>query len=137
MILERIMEIEQESFLSPWNEESYREMLNDERYTFFFENIDGEIAAFAVSLDMYDIDEIIKIAVDKKYRRRGLASLLMDKIIENARQRKKSAVWLEVRKSNIEAISLYNKKKFEIVSIRKKYYQDSGENALVMRLNLE
>lgn len=136
MIIKRILEIEKESFLTPWNEETYRDMEREKSYTILVEYCENEIAGFVVTLDMFDVEEIIKIAVDKKFRKRGIASLLVDKIIKSAKEKNKDALWLEVRENNLNAINLYKKKNFLPVTIRKKYYEDTGENAVVMKLDL-
>lgn len=71
-------------------------------------------------------DDIISIAVKETYRRAGVGGELLKSVLAT-----KTELFLEVRESNIKAISFYKKYGFEPVGVRKKYYSD-GENAIIM-----
>lgn len=79
--------------------------------------------------------EVIDIAVDLKFRRRGIASQLMEDVIGFCKDSVIPVIHLEVRESNIAAISLYEKVGFKRVGFREKYYSN-GENAVLMSLAL-
>ena len=79
--------------------------------------------------------EVIDIAVDLKFRRRGIASQLMEDVIGFCKDSGISVIHLEVRESNIAAISLYEKVGFKRVGFREKYYSN-GENAVLMSFDL-
>lgn len=84
------------------------------------------------------IDEahILKLAVLTPYRRSGIGRKLLAHAIELARGESLTALFLEVRMGNEAARALYLKEGFEIVGMRPRYYQDTGEDALLMRLGL-
>ncbi|MCL1925008.1 MAG: ribosomal protein S18-alanine N-acetyltransferase [Defluviitaleaceae bacterium] len=89
---------------------------------------------------VFDTADIINIEVLPKYRRKGIAtSLLKDffEICNNAKTGGVSKFFLEVRKSNENAINLYIKNGFEVISERKNYYKKPTENALVMIKNIK
>ena len=67
----------------------------------------------------------------------NIGTLLLEYIINTAKKRQIKNIFLEVRKSNISAISLYTKNKFEIISKRKNYYSDTGEDALILRREVD
>lgn len=131
----RILEIENEAFTDPWTEE----MLNScfEPYTdlWVLENSACEVCGFAV-LDRTLVKEaeLHNIAIAKELRGKGLSALLMDKLIERAKERGVHRIMLEVRVSNAPAIALYQKYGFEKVGLRPAYYRKPTENALLMDL---
>jgi len=85
------------------------------------------------------VDEvhIMNIAIRADMRRKGMAKLLLSELIRLAKSRDMSKIWLEVRPSNKAALSLYKKMGFKKVAIRKKYYSDTNEDAIVMALDLK
>lgn len=80
--------------------------------------------------EIYDRIELDYIIVNDNYRRRGIASKLMESLINYAQNNSISNITLEVNENNISAINLYKKYKFELVSRREKYYND--KDALLM-----
>lgn len=83
-----------------------------------------------------DEGDITNIAVDPDYRGQHISSLILSNIIELCRNEKISSITLEVRKSNVIAQSLYKKFGFISEGVRKGYYQDNGEDCILMRKNL-
>jgi len=94
------------------------------------------VAAFVDYWLVADEVHLLSIATLSEYRRRGLGRSLMDRLVSVAREFDSRCVTLEVRASNEAAQNLYLGLGFETVSVRKRYYADSGEDALVMILNL-
>lgn len=91
---------------------------------------DDRVAGFVASRETAPAQyEILFIAVDPAYRRRGIAR----KLLENALARSTGEWFLEVRESNIAAISLYESLGFEPAATRQDYYSDPHETAIVMR----
>lgn len=78
--------------------------------------------------------DIQTIAVADSARRQGLGRVLMQRLIEEARQRGSSEVFLEVRADNPDAQALYASLGFEQLAVRPNYYQPDGVDAIVMRL---
>ena len=81
---------------------------------------------------MVDVAHIISIAVRRTMRRRGIGELLLFNVMSTSREKGMSSVTLEVRKSNLQAQSLYEKFNFRVEGIRKHYYTDNREDALIM-----
>lgn len=128
--VERISEIEKESFLANWEKRLYEEIVKTKTYFGYGIYVNKILEGYIFILDTFDAEEIVKIAISKKMRRKGLASKLLLFMIEN---QKREQFFLEVRESNINAINLYLKMGFEKISIRKNYYKDTKENAIIMR----
>jgi ribosomal-protein-alanine N-acetyltransferase len=80
--------------------------------------------------------DIYEIAIRPEARKQGIGRLLMNKIIDEAFSRKIDLVMLEVAVTNLPAISLYEDFGFRVYGRRKHYYQDTGDDALLMRLDL-
>ncbi len=93
------------------------------------------IYGFAGFWIMADEAHITSIAVREKYRRRGLGELLLISLIELAAELKASLVTLEVRASNYGAQKLYSKYGFAEVGVRRSYYMDNGEDAILMTVD--
>ena len=80
--------------------------------------------------------DIHNIAVHSEFRRRGLGQALLKQVVEQAHSRDSISVTLEVRVSNIPAQKLYESVGFVTKGLRKGYYSDDGEDALIMALEL-
>jgi ribosomal-protein-alanine N-acetyltransferase len=80
--------------------------------------------------------QLLNLATDPEWRRRGVASRLLDRLLAFARDRACTLVTLEVRASNDAARALYTRRGFRDVGVRKRYYPDTGEDALLMDLAL-
>ena len=94
--------------------------------------IDDRIAGFAVARHTSpDEIEILNLAVDPPFRRRGVARGLITELLANFR----GSVYLEVRQSNIAARKLYHSMGFEAIGVRKDYYDSPGESAIVMKFH--
>lgn len=94
-------------------------------YSIFYYENKGKILAYLIVSDNLDSYDILKIAVVEECRGQNLANLLLDEISDKN-------ILLEVREGNLRAINFYKKNNFKQISIRKNYYKDNGENALIM-----
>ena len=84
--------------------------------------------------DSFDDYNIIGIAVDNNYQKKGIGSLLLQKVIEEAKLNNIKSLSLEVDEKNEKAINFYKNKGFKVTNIRKKYYKDN--DAYIMWLYL-
>ncbi len=84
----------------------------------------------------YDF-EIYSIAVKKQYQNYGVGQILLNNIVLQAQKTDTESIWLEVRKSNKQAIGFYKKNNFKEISERKNFYLNPSENAIVLRKKLE
>ncbi|MBO9131416.1 ribosomal protein S18-alanine N-acetyltransferase [Bacillus sp. 165] len=135
--IEQIVKIEQASFAIPWTYEAFeRELIVNEFacYTVMEEN--GQIIGYCGLWIILDESHITNIAVLPEYRGRKLGEMLLQKVMEKAINLGAKTMTLEVRVSNEPAKKLYRKMGFQDGGIRKKYYTDNGEDALVMWVNL-
>lgn len=129
--------IEQRSHAFPWSEKTFASN-QGERYFNLRLDVDGEMAAFAVTQVVLDEATLFNIAVSPDYQRRGLGRTLLEHLISELEKRAVTTLWLEVRASNQAAIALYECLGFNEVTIRRNYYpaKDGREDAIVMALPL-
>ncbi|HEX5057974.1 MAG TPA: ribosomal protein S18-alanine N-acetyltransferase [Kofleriaceae bacterium] len=130
--LDAIDEIEQHSFKSPWPRDTFKAELLREWARLDVGRIDGKLVVFCNYWLVTTEVHILAIATHPDYRGRGLARQLLDHILGVARQTGCSLATLEVRRSNVPAIALYERAGFKTVHVRARYYQDDNEDALVM-----
>ena len=95
-----------------------------------------EILAFLVARRLDAEWELENIVVAEKVRRQGAGTLLLRELIRHAEAQQGSAIFLEVRESNRSARALYRKAGFEGAGLRKSYYSNPAEDAIVLRLAL-
>ncbi len=130
--LKKIRELETECFASPWSEEALaREIVSSNSLVLVAEQ-DERFLGFAMCMLMYDEIHITNIAVAESCRRTGIGDGLLRHMIKLCEDNGYNALTLEVRESNIAAIRLYESNGFVTEGVRKHYYEDNGENALIM-----
>ncbi len=129
-----LMRIERESFSTPWSEGAVRSFLLDPERRACFSAEDGARGAVIGYLALQfvgDEAEICNLAVSPAERGRGAGALLVDTAVDFCARRSIRILHLEVREKNTPAIALYRKKGFLPVGVRRGYYADSGEDALL------
>lgn len=130
--LDEVMEIEKTSFSSPWTRGMYRNELEKREGCYLTARSDGVLAAYGGVLLILDEAHVMTLAVKEDMRRRGLGSRLLLELIRASASMGARFLTLEVRRSNLAAISLYTAFGFQIMGERKNYYLDNMENALIM-----
>lgn len=129
--LEKVMEIETSSFTRPWSLNSFvSELDNNQLANYLVARVDGCLAGYCGLWVVLEEAHITTLAVDKKYRGRGIASCLIKTVLEKARQKGARRISLEVRTTNVNARRLYEKFGFIVKGVRKHYY--FNEDGLVM-----
>jgi ribosomal-protein-alanine N-acetyltransferase len=131
-----IMAIERTAYAYPWSERFFRQEMQVECARSFLAESEGRIAGYILFWLMPGEIDIHNIAVHKDFRRRGLGRSLLENVIIEARNRAATRITLEVRKSNTGAQKLYESVGFTVSGVRKGYYSDDGEDALLMTLEL-
>ncbi len=136
--LEPVLEIEA-AFTAPWSREMFlQELRQDENAAASLVAEDaGRVVGYVLWWFVADEVHIVNLAVHTSIRRRGVARTLLDEVFRRARARGMAIATLEVRYHNTPAIRLYEGLDFKQVAIRKSYYADNGEDALVMLKVLE
>jgi len=118
-----------------WNYNIFKGELTNGNSKYLVAKIDDTIVGFAGIIPVLDEADISNIVVHKNFRNNKIGSLLLESLIDLARNIKLKYLNLEVRESNIPAINLYKKYEFEVCGIRKNYY-NNVENAILMKKNL-
>ncbi len=136
--LDEVMEIERLSFPTPWSRLLFERELSTPfaRSLVAWETQEESILGYLCFWFVEREAHILNLAVHPSWRNGGIGTLLLKNAIEDCRRNKVELVTLEVRRSNYRAISLYRNFDFQPQGIRRRYYTDSGEDALVMGLRL-
>jgi ribosomal-protein-alanine N-acetyltransferase len=132
--LEPIVEIERASFSTPWTLEMFRwELRNtDVSNTWVVRTAEGTVAAFCCVWVVLDELHINNVAVRPAFRRRRFAQLLLQHVMDEAVSRGATRATLEVRRSNIAALRLYDRLGFAVRGVRPNYYTNPVEDALIL-----
>jgi ribosomal-protein-alanine N-acetyltransferase len=128
--LPQVIAVERRSFPTPWSLAMFVLELSKPSGV-CLAALDGKTLAGYLVCSRYDqVWHLMNIAVDPGSRRRGIAMRMLDEMIERAGP--DSSYTLEVRTSNAPAIALYERYGFRAAGTRPRYYQDTGEDALIM-----
>lgn len=130
--LKALAEIERQCFHTPWSETALREELDNEKNLFLVAEEQGKTLGYVGCQTVLDEGYITNVAVAPDARRRGVARALLQELAEHAEARGLSFVTLEVRQSNAAAIALYAGQGYERVGVRKGFYSDPQEDAVLM-----
>ena len=131
--LEEVLRIEEENFSTPWTANSFFSFFirNDTYFACVFEG--EELAGYAGLMLIAPEAELVNIAVKKSCQNKGIGRALLDHVLAEAADRGITDMFLEVRISNTTARKLYDKAGFTFLAIRKDYYEDPIEDALLMK----
>ena len=127
-----VEEIERASFAVPWSRRAFWEEAKNERTLYLVALMEGEIAGYAGAWILLDEAQITNVAVAPEKRGRGIGRRLMEEMMARAKVRGASRMTLEVRPSNEAALTLYKSCGFLDYGRRPHYYQDNGEDAIIM-----
>ncbi len=130
--LDQVMEIETALFSPPWTKEGFFTYLTRKDAMFLVVEEKEKIIAYCGLLMVLDEGDITNVAVHPNRQREGIGHFLMDSLIRLAEQQGITMIHLEVRVGNDTAIRLYERMGFTRDGIRKKYYTDPVEDALLM-----
>jgi ribosomal-protein-alanine N-acetyltransferase len=135
--LDDVIAIEKASFHTPWSRGAFRYELTQNRVARSLVVRSGqELMGYLCLWEIGHEIHITNLAVHPRYRRRGAARALLGAILEEAQRKSVELVFLEVRPTNVEALTLYESLGFRVIGRRKGYYFDTGEDALVMEARL-
>ncbi len=136
--IDQVYEIENLSFTTPWSRESFKsELLKNDLARYIVAKVDGKVAAYGGMWIVLDEAHITNIAVHPEYRGRKIGETLVKALLRTAKENKAADITLEVRASNDAARKLYKKLGFKDGGRRKGYYEDTGEDAIIMWNELE
>jgi len=130
--LQEVLAIEQVCFSTPWSLQTFQSDLCHPATEYRVARIGGRVIGYAGLWLIIDEAHITNLAVHPEFRGRKIGEWLLHKSMERAHQSGMIRGLLEVRVSNIPAQRLYEKYGFQVVSVRKNYYSDNKEDALIM-----
>lgn len=130
--LDDVYIIETECFSHPWSKQSLEEELNNETSLFLVAKEENEVIGYIGMSIVIDEGYIFNVAVREKYRNKGVATALINELVTYGKKNNFSFITLEVRESNLPAISLYSKFGFIKAGERKDYYSNPKENAILL-----
>jgi ribosomal-protein-alanine N-acetyltransferase len=125
-----VAEIERACFSNPWGETVLADELKNDCSHIYVAVEDGRAVGYAMLYVVCGEADIVRVAVLPEYRRRGIAEKLLLKSFEI---NETDAVFLDVRESNAAAINLYKSLGFKDTGVRKDYYSNPTENAILMK----
>ena len=130
-----IFAIEMECFSVPWSLDSIEtELLNEDKKLYYVVEDANGVVGYAGAWIVYDEGQITNIAIRPSARRQGFGAKLTSALIEECFKRGMHEIFLEVRISNLSALSLYRKLGFTVKGMRKNYYSEPKEDAYIMSL---
>ncbi len=133
--LTAIEAIERESYPTPWSRSMFASELAKPSSIClgaFDADAGGRLAGYLIISRYVDAWHIMNVAIAPEYRRRGIASRLLDELFRQTDDDARRGYTLEVRVSNASAIALYERLGFHATGLRRGYYTDNREDALVM-----
>lgn len=128
-----ILKIEKLSFTTPWSKQAFlSELLDNDRAYYLVAKVDGRAIGYIGIWLVAGEGHITNVAVHPEYRRRGVGHELLESVEKLAKERGIRRLTLEVRQSNETAKRLYRRLGYIPAGIRRRYYQDNDEDALIM-----
>lgn len=131
--MKQIAEIEAACFSDAWSEKMLEETFEYEYNHLLIEKRNGKVAGYVIYSDVQGEAELLRIAVDKRFRRQGIAASLMKDMLEEITESGAEKVMLEVRAHNIAAVKLYKSFGFVDIFVRNNYYQNPEDDALIFQ----
>ena len=125
-----IAEIERQCFATPWSDEQIRQ--SDDSTVFFLAKVEDKTVGYGGMYTVLDEGYVTNIGVLPDYRRKGIGAKIVNSLIDYSKENSLAFLSLEVRVSNIPAISLYKSFGFKEVGVRKNFYSNPKEDALIM-----
>lgn len=135
---ERLSDIAKKNLKEGFSERSFRSSINNKNAIVLVAQIDNEIVGFLVSyFDDYGEAELLQIAVDENQRKNHIGKTLFLNLVNDLKESKVSKLFLEVRESNVTAISFYRYLGFVEIGVRKGFYENPKEDAKILRLDID
>jgi ribosomal-protein-alanine N-acetyltransferase len=132
--IDSVLEISSLSFSISWSKESYIQELANPIAKYFVVKTNDIVVGFIGTWIILDESHITNIAIHPNYRKQGIATNLLKALLDYCKNQGCTAYTLEVRSSNTAAKALYEKYNFKQDGIRKGYYEDNKEDAILMWL---
>ena len=128
-----IARLEEANFSDAWSEKMIEDTFEYDYNHLLIEKKDGHIVGYVIYSDVQGDAELLRIAVDKRYRRQGIAERLMTDMLSDLSEAGAERITLEVRAHNIPATKLYKKYGFKDIFVRTNYYHDPEDDGLIFQ----
>ena len=135
--ISQIADLEAKVFPDAWTEQSIYETFCQEQAFIAMAELDEEMVGYCIVYYVLDEGEIARIAVDEKARRKGVGRRLLDYVCECCKEKQIERLLLDVRESNTGARAFYQQYGFAEDGIRKNFYDQPKENAILMSKNIQ
>lgn len=133
--LMQVTAIEKSLFSDPWSESAFRDTLQQEEADFIIAEDDaGDIIGYCGAYRALDEAEIVNVAIKKECQNHGIGAVMVQDLIDREKKRNVRFFILEVRESNVSAQCCYQKLGFQVIGVRKNFYDCPKENALIMQM---
>jgi ribosomal-protein-alanine N-acetyltransferase len=131
--IEDILVVEKLSFSIPWSRDSFvKEIVDNNLAIYLVAKVNEKAVGYIGMWKVLNEGHITNVAVHPEFRHQGIGDQLVSELLSLCEKENIDLVTLEVRKSNQNAIKLYEKHGFVAEGIRKAYYQDNKEDAIIM-----
>ncbi len=128
-----VLEIENESFEFPWTDEDFIRCLRQRNCIGMVAEAEGRVLGFVI----YELHNtrihLLNFAVAPQYRRQGVGTRMIEKLVSKLSHQRRTRIALEVRETNLAAQLFFRENGFRAVSVLKNFYEDSPEDAYVMQ----
>ncbi len=128
----QVARLERLCFCDPWSEKSIASELQNPLSLWLVAQEDGRVLGYVGSQTVLDESDMMNVAVDPEFRRQGIARALIEALIAALAEGGSRCLRLEVRVGNESARSLYERMGFRKLGLRKNYYQNPREDALIL-----
>ena len=136
--LPELMDIERQIFPTPWSVNMMRqELKNPNSYFYALKNQENTLLGYGGFWKVVDEAHIISVGVRPEYQESGLGKKIVQYMLDVIGELSLHFIYLEVRAGNEKAMNLYKKLRFVPLYVRKNYYTDTGEDAIIMGLTLD
>lgn len=130
--IDGVFEVEKNCFEHHWSKDAFSKELKNDVARYLVAKIDGKVVGYVGIWFVMDEGHITNVAVHSDYRGRKIGDELVKELVKLCKENNIVSMTLEVRVSNIVAQNLYKKYGFKLAGIRKEYYSDNKEDAMIM-----
>lgn len=130
--IDGVYEVEKSCFSDPWSKESFKKEIQNNLAKYLVAEVENKVVGYVGAWFIVDEAHITNVAVSPQYRGQKIGDKIIKSFIDECVKNEMQAMTLEVRVSNTVAQNLYKKYGFKLGGIRKEYYSDNKEDALIM-----
>ena len=130
--IDGVFEVEKNCFEDYWSKDSFKKELSNNLAKYLVAKVDNKVVGYVGIWFVVDEGHITNVAVHEGYRGQKIGDQLIKELVEVCKNNKIVSMTLEVRASNVVAQNLYRKYGFKMAGIRKEYYSNNKEDAIIM-----